>query len=176
MMHRAIFTGGPGAGKSTVLNLLSERGYDVAPDHARQIIRERKAAGLSPRPDPAQFAQEILQRDIIAYESCRNLTFFERSIVDATAMLLAAKAIERSDARQLIEEYPYYSRVFIFPPWEAIYETDSERDQTFTQSEVVFEATSDWYIECGYELVEVPRVAPQQRADLILEVLRGDAS
>ena len=60
MNNRFVVTGGPGGGKTTILTALAERGYNFAPESARRIIKERLAAGLSPRPDPVPFAHEIL--------------------------------------------------------------------------------------------------------------------
>jgi predicted ATPase len=73
MHQKIVFTGGPGAGKSTVLAALEEHGYAVAADHARAIIQERSAGGLSPRPEPVVFAKEILRLDIEAYERASSV-------------------------------------------------------------------------------------------------------
>ena len=63
-----ILTGGPGAGKTSVLDCLHKRGYLVMPESARQVIIERRAQGLPPRPDPEAFAREILSRDVEQYQ------------------------------------------------------------------------------------------------------------
>jgi predicted ATPase len=63
-----VMTGGPGAGKTTVLQALAARGYPHAEESARLIIRERLARGLRPRPPLAQFGYEMLHPD------CTTLT------------------------------------------------------------------------------------------------------
>lgn len=75
-IRRVVFAGGPGGGKSTVLEILKQRGFDVAADSARSIIRERQAEGLSPRPSMAEFSQQILARDVLAYEAATNTPSF----------------------------------------------------------------------------------------------------
>ncbi|MBT13409.1 MAG: hypothetical protein CMI02_15405 [Oceanospirillaceae bacterium] len=45
MNWRFVVTGGPGGGKSTLLDALAERGYRIAPEAARRLIKERLAAG-----------------------------------------------------------------------------------------------------------------------------------
>ena len=40
MNRRFVVTGGPGGGKSTLLEALAERGYRVAPEAARRLIGE----------------------------------------------------------------------------------------------------------------------------------------
>jgi predicted ATPase len=74
--QRVIVTGGPGAGKSTLLAALAERGYPTMQDSAREIIRARKAKGLSPRLEPTEFANEILRRDVEQYQSAGPAIMF----------------------------------------------------------------------------------------------------
>jgi predicted ATPase len=172
-VKRAVFTGGPGAGKTAVLDVLCEKGFAVGEDAARCIIRERKDAGLSPRPPPQAFAELILKREIAAYGSAVDSpTFFERGVVEAVAMLYGADGLHDPTARQLMDEFRY-EHVFLFPPWADIYCTDSERDQTFEHSVRVYEGTRKWYLRFGYSLVEVPLCSPQERAEFILAHCAG---
>ena len=174
-MKRVVLTGGPGTGKTTLLARLHEAGYECGDDAARSIIRERKGQGLSPRPAPRDFAAQVLEREIAAYDAVVGGTaFFERGVVDAAASLLGAGAIEKSDAERLVALYPYQA-VFLFPPWEEIYCQDEERDQTFDHAIKVDELTRRWYTQHGYTCVDVPRDTPDVRAAFILESI-DDAS
>jgi predicted ATPase len=172
-VQRAVFTGGPGAGKTAVLDVLCEKGFAVGEDAARCIIRERKDAGLSPRPAPQAFAELILEREITAYSSAVDSpTFFERGVVEAVAMLYGADGLHDPSARQLMDEFRY-EHIFLFPPWAEIYCTDSERDHTFDHAVRVYEGTRKWYLRFGYSLVEVPLCSPQERAEFILAHCAG---
>ena len=64
MNSRFVCTGGPGAGKTTVLEALQARGYRFTTDSARTIIKDRLRRGLSPRPEPKEFAQLILESEL----------------------------------------------------------------------------------------------------------------
>lgn len=172
MTHRFVITGGPGGGKTTILSALAERGYSFAPESARQIIKERLAAGLTPRPDPVSFAQEILRSDIEKYQnvtSCAYAMFFDRGVLDALYMLDVQDALMRDEIAKCVQKFPYNSVVFFLPPWKEIYETDSERDQTFEQSVEVFEGMKKWYSQWGYETLEVPRGSINERVSFILQ-------
>lgn len=106
------------------------------------------AAGLPARPDPVSFAQEILSSDIEKYQnvaSRADLMFFDRGVVDALYMLNAENALTLDDIAEYVREFPYNHVVFLLPPWKQIYETDSERDQTFEESVEVFEGMKGWY-------------------------------
>src|SRR5499427_3378630 len=100
---RFVITGGPGAGKTTILNALAARGYMHAVESARAIIRERLANGLSPRPPLAQFGHEILHRDIARYRETRvtdHPVFFDRGIVDALGILDQQQAMSPGEVEE----------------------------------------------------------------------------
>ena len=172
MNHRFVVTGGPGGGKTTILRALEEHGYRVVPEAARSIIKERLAAGLSARPDPVSFGQEILSSDVEKYRnvaSCDQAVFFDRGVLDALYMLDAVGALTHDEIEQYVQQFPYNGVVFLLPPWEEIYVTDSERDQSFEESVEVFEGMKKWYSQWGYEAVEVPCDNINERVSFILQ-------
>ena len=115
-MQRIVLTGGPGAGKTTALEVLSSHGYATGEDAARSIIRERKLARLSPRPDALTFAQQVIEKEIDAYLSVESSpSFFERGVVEAVGSLFEAGAVDEHRVNHLIRGYRYQT-VFIFPP------------------------------------------------------------
>src|SRR5215471_18715956 len=171
---RFVITGGPGAGKTTILHALAERGYRYAAESARAIIRERLASGLRPRPPLTQFGHEILRRDIAHYREIRitdHPVFFDRGIVDALGMLAQQQAIAAWQVAKYVRSFPYNEVVLLMPPWEGIYHTDSERDQTFAEAVQVFEGLRTWYARWGYETIEVPCTAIDQRVNFILQIV-----
>lgn len=176
--QRVVLAGGPGSGKSTLLHALHLRGHAVAADSARSIIQARRSRSLSPRPSPLEFAQAILRQDIRQYDeqaSRSGLVFFERGIVDALGMLREVGALPDNELRAFLSAYPYHRQAFLFPPWEAIYANDAERDQTFAEATRVYRGASEWYRRCGYELVEVPKVDVAERCAYVLQVLGATA-
>jgi predicted ATPase len=172
MNSRFVCTGGPGAGKTTVLEALQARGYRFTTDSARTIIKDRLRRGLSPRPEPKEFAQLILESELCKYAEHfdrQKPTFFDRGVLDAIQMLKVVGAVSDDDMNGYIEQYRYNSLVFIFPPWAEIYRTDEERDQTFEESVSVFTAIREWYSKNGYEVIDVPRVGVEDRAAFIAD-------
>lgn len=172
MNHRFVVTGGPGGGKTTLLAALAGRGYPVVPESARRIIKERLAAGLSPRPDPVSFGREILSSDIEKYQEAAafdRVTFFDRGLLDALYMLDIENALPRNEIEHYVKNFPYNGVVFLLPPWKDIYGTDSERDQSFEESIEVFEGMRNWYSLWGYETLEVPRNSINERVTFILQ-------
>jgi predicted ATPase len=176
---RVIITGGPGVGKTTLLAELAARGYSTVEESARAIIAQRLASGASSRPEPLAFAREILSRDIQQYvqqaHSSRWL-FFDRGVIEAIGMLHETSPLPAEELQAMLAAYPFYSWVFILPPWEAIYTTDAERDQSFADAVSVHAKLKQWYCSCGYILCEVPRLTGMQRADYVLRVLAESAT
>lgn len=167
-------TGGPGAGKTALLAALAAQGYEHVPEAARAIIRDRKRRGLPPRPSPAEFAQEILRVDVENYRNApldSDPIFFDRGIPDALGMLDELGLLTPLVLRRHLDDYPYLRKVFVAPPWREIYTTDEERDQSFDESVRVHDALREWYVRCGYEIVEIPRASIEARCAFVLRAL-----
>jgi predicted ATPase len=178
-MPPVIVTGGPGAGKTTLLAELAARGYATVDESARANIAERLARGESPRPDQCAFAREILRRDVEKYVSRARTSewvFFDRGLIEALGMLDDASPLSPSELASALATYPFHPTVFVLPPWEAIYATDSERDQTFADALDVHARVVRWYRSCGYVLDEVPRLPVAQRAEHVLRTLTESES
>jgi len=172
-----ILTGGPGAGKTTLLAELAAMGYATVDESARAVIAERLARGASPRPDALTFAQEILRRDIEKYLNrppTAEWVFFDRGLIDALGMFHETASLSSAELETLLASYPFHPTVFVLPPWEAIYATDTERDQSFADAIDVHARVVHWYRSCGYVLHEVPRLPVTQRADHVLRTLASN--
>ena len=166
-----IITGGPGAGKTSVLENLALKGYSYIPETARQIIKERLSKGLPPRPDPTSFAQQIFAQDwknFALNSSIPTLLFYDRSFMDSACMLFESNMESYNKVKGIHLANRYNNRVFITPPWKEIYRNDRERDQTFEQSIEVYKRLEKWYGEHGYEMVVLPKDTVENRAKFIL--------
>lgn len=65
----------------------------------------------------------------------------------------------------------YNERIFLLPPWREIYENDDERKQNFEEVVRTYDAMKLVYDKLGYQIVEVPLISVDKRADFILDCL-----
>lgn len=62
-------------------------------------------------------------------------------------------------------------RYGVHRPTVAIYAQDSERKQSFAEAEQTYRAMLAAYRQHGYQLQELPRTSPDERADFLLDAL-----
>lgn len=167
-----VITGGPGTGKTTVLEELACRGFQYIPEVARQIIRQQIINGghALPWEDTRAYAESMLKQSLDGYEQNKtntNITFFDRGIPDTLAYCRLIDLKLSTDALWNIQNCQYNQKVFILPPWKEIYETDNERKQNWSEVIQTHEVLTSVYTELGYQLTEVPRIPATQRAAFI---------
>jgi predicted ATPase len=166
-----VITGGPGGGKTTLLEALALKGYNYIPETARQIIKQRLSKGLTPRPDPKAFAREIFEQDwtnFISNSNLSSLLFFDRSFIDSACMLFDAHVKSYEQIANTYMANRFNNKVFVTPPWNEIYQNDTERDQSFEQSIQVYQRLATWYRDHGYDIIVLPKDTIETRVNFIL--------
>lgn len=172
MIHKPnffVFTGGPGVGKTTLIRHLQTMGERVVEETHRAVIAEQAAQGSRAVPwdDFAACCELCVRRDIgkfgaLAAETGR--VFFDRSILDGFDPRWAAPPQLATAA----QDRRYNRRVFVFPPWREIYETDAERRQDWAEAEATFPRILDVVARFDYEAVIVPCAGVAERAAFVL--------
>ena len=173
-----VISGGPGAGKTTVLLELERRGFHVEAEVARQIIQEqvRERGNALPWGDRERYCRLMLERSIASYQKYAASTetiLFDRGIPDTFCYARLIGSPSESEFFAACDMYRYAARVFLAPPWREIYATDTERKQTYDEVVNTYHMMVEAYEDCGYEVVEIPRASPTQRADFIVSMLSG---
>lgn len=171
-----ILTGGPGAGKSSVLDELKNRGFIVVSEVGRKIIKEQYILGgnATHAGDKIAFRDLMLKHSIVDYKnnlSTREKVFFDRGIPDVYGYSELIGIPVPQTIKQAIETYRYNSMVFIFPPWEEIYGNDEERKQDFQEAIDTYSAMKKAYSACEYTLLEIPKGSVKARTEFILKKL-----
>lgn len=174
MIHKPNFfvcTGGPGVGKTTLIRHLEGLGELVVEESARAVIREQMACGggAVPWDDNRAFVDQTARRDIATFDRLAHETrrvFFDRGLTD----MYGANGAEPSEAlKAAIAPRRYNARVFVFPPWREIYETDAERKQDWDEAGATFGKILKVLPELGYATVVAPKADVATRAAFVLE-------
>jgi predicted ATPase len=168
-----LITGGPGSGKTSLIEALRARGFRVVGESGRRIIQAQLAIGGNAlhSGDRALFAELMLAQAIFDYESLGSdpsPAFFDRGIPDLVGYFSLIGLPVPADFRNAARLHRYSPIVFAPPPWEAIYRNDVERKQDFGEAVATFGVTTAACREAGYELVDLPKLPVAERVDFIL--------
>jgi predicted ATPase len=172
-----VVTGGPGAGKTSLIDALAAAGYSTFPESGRAIIREQISTGgrALPWDDREAFAQAMETADRDAYARLQNRdgpVFLDRGLPDIIGYrILSGLPISPALNAACQTTIRYASPVFIAPPWPDIYATDSERRQDAAEAERIFSVMRATYTGLGYALIELPRVPVAERVAFILHAM-----
>ncbi|WP_100611321.1 AAA family ATPase [Confluentibacter lentus] len=173
---RIVITGGPGTGKSSIINDLMQRGFTCLEEISRDIILEAQKQGIEQLflTNPLLFSERLLngrkQQYADALNETANPVFFDRGVPDIVAYM---------DFKG--EDYPQhfidackdcvYDYVFILKPWQAIYTSDNERYEDFGQAMQIHEHLLNTYQKYDYKLLDVPFDTVENRTNYILKTL-----
>lgn len=175
--EKIIITGGPGAGKTSLLEALARAGYHCSEEASRRLIAEQAAAGSDclPWTNLSCFADKVLDRMIDLYTQTAantDITFFDRGIPDIIAYLRAAGLPVYERYYTALREHPYHYVAFILPPWQAIYVNDAERWQTFEESVHLYRNLRETYQSLNFIMVDVPEASVNDRMKFIMETIK----
>ncbi|WP_207515703.1 AAA family ATPase [Longitalea luteola] len=168
-----IISGGPGSGKTALLQALSNHGLTCMPEAGRSIIQDQLAIGGTALPwqNPPAFAELMLCWDMRSYREAQLMQgpiLFDRGIPDVMGYLLLNKLPVPPHIEKAAHSFRYNQLVFLAPPWPEIYTQDTERKQSLQEAIATFHAMSELYAKLGYEIILLPLVTVAERVQFVL--------
>ena len=173
MPKKIALIGGPATGKTTLINALKTQGYYCMDEISRQVTLDAQKNGIEQLflEDPIWFSKQLLEsrkkQFIEAQNSNEPVVFFDRGLPDIVAYLDYIKSDYGQEFITFCEVYKY-DKIFILPPWKAIYRTDNERYESFDQLLEIHGFLKKWYSKFGYEIIEVHIGSTEERLKFIL--------
>ena len=169
-----VLTGGPGSGKTTLIEALAAAGVATSPEVGRAVIREQLASGGDALPWANQkaFADLMVVRDIAAREAALAsgaITVLDRGVPDVAGFLRVSGLPVPPHIDEAARICRYNSRVFIAPFWSEIFTGDAERKQSPEVAEATFAVMVETYRDYGYDLIELPRATIAERVAFVRE-------
>ncbi len=173
-----VITGATGSGKTALIHELKKRGYHCVEEVARQIIQEQiKTNGNGvPWKNIERFKELMLARFIETYkavEHSQEIVFFDRDILDLIAYDRFTQSNSSEELQKAVQDLVYNNKIFILPPWKEIYHPDAERKQLYEEVIRVYNNLVKVYQEYGRELIEVPKMSVEKRADFVISHIKS---
>ncbi len=171
-----VITGGPGSGKSTLIDALAEQGISTMPEAGRAIIQDQVAISGEALPwsDRRAFAELMLAWEMRSYRAASKLggpVMFDRGIPDVLGYLRLCGLPIPSHVERAAWTFRYHHRVIIAPPWPEIFAADAERKQSFEEAQATYEVMNQTYSALGYDLIPLPLDSIQQRVKFVLATI-----
>ncbi|MFV5692312.1 AAA family ATPase [Flavobacterium sp. LT1R49] len=169
-----VIIGGPGTGKSTIIDGLVANGYCCYPEISRQVTLEAQKQGIEQLflTNPLLFSELLLEGRKKQFQSAleepHKIVFIDRGIPDVVAYMHYIGDSYPTFFDLACQEYKY-TKIFILPPWEEIYTSDTERYENFEQAKDINSHLVTTYNKYGYELIEVPKDSVDNRILFILD-------
>lgn len=168
-----LLIGGPGSGKTTLIDELVKRGHTCYPEISREVTKQAQDAGIAQLflEKPLLFSELLLEGRIKQYHDAAgagcDTVFIDRGIPDVLAYMHYIGDSYPASFDQACKEH-VYTKIFYLPPWEEIYRADEERYENYDQAQLIASHLQETYEGYGYTLTEVPKDTVDNRILFIL--------
>lgn len=169
-----ILSGGPGAGKSTLIEYLQRLGYICFPESGRAIIQQQLRTGGDALPwkDREAYARLMFRQALADHEAAvkkQGHIFFDRGIPDVIGYLELCNLPVPPEMEAAAWHCRYHPIVSMLPPWPEIYKKDAERKQSFEEAVQTYEVMLQVYARYGYKTLAIPCAGIKDRAAYLMD-------
>lgn len=164
-IKRHLLIGGPGSGKSTLINSIETAGYPVFHEISRDVIKQAQQLGIEQLflTDPLAFSNKLLAGRIAQFKNAQpGHQFYDRGIPDIPAYHKFTGDTIPQEYIDASNTYTY-DTVFFLPPWEGIYQSDSERYESYKQAVEISTILLNFYKDLGYYPIVIPTGTVEER-------------
>lgn len=175
---KIVITGGPGTGKTSIINELKSRDFICLDEISRQVTLKARQDGIDQLflTQPLLFSELLLKGREAQFDEAHSkdaeIVFLDRGLPDVLAYM-----------DYIGDKYPktfvdscntnLYDMVFILEPWQEIFTSDSERYENFDQAVKIHHHLLNTYERFNYNLLDVPFGRIEDRTDFILNVVNS---
>lgn len=168
-MKNHVITAGPSAGKTSTIRELAARGYRTAPEGARIVLDQLVSEGTDPkefREENGQKYQELVINADLRVEKntpTDETVFMDRSVIDNFAYSRLTDREVSDDLWELCKDR--YGLVFRLD--RLTFDDDYARTEDEEMAEEIHAELRSVYEELGYDVIDVPVMPVDERADFI---------
>ena len=170
---RIVITGGPGFGKTSIIQGLKELDYPVVEESSRDLINELKEKeGKDPREDRERFQNLIEQKRIEDFNNNnQEIVFFDRGIHDEIANSLFENKTPSKSCLDFCNENRY-NQVFIVAPWEESRKHDLFRKESFEDAVKLNNLIIDAYKKTRHNIIIIPKLSIKERVEFVINKIK----
>ena len=171
-----VIIGGPGTGKTTIIDGLLKTGHCCYPEISREVTLEAKKQGIDQLflENPLLFSEMLLDGRKKQFTNATNepheIVFLDRGIPDVLAYMHFI-GDSYPDSFDAACKTHVYTKIFILPPWKEIYICDDARYENYEEAQLIYKHLVETYQHYGYKLIEVPKDSVENRVSFILNNL-----
>lgn len=173
---KIVIAGGPGTGKTSIINHLKKNGFLCYDEISRQVTLQARKDGIEQLflTEPLLFSEKLLEgrkkQFIDASKESENIVFLDRGIPDVLAYMDYIGDTYPKYFVEACENYKY-DYIFVLAPWQDIFTSDNERYESFEEAIEIHHHLLKTYKRFGYKLLDVPFGSVENRSDFILDFL-----
>ena len=173
---KVVISGGPGTGKTSLINHLKTLGFNCYDEISRQVTLQARKEGIEQLflTDPLLFSEKLLegrkQQFLEASKEGGSVVFLDRGLPDILAYMDYIGDPYPAHFVETCTTYTY-DLIFILAPWQEIFTGDSERYESFEDAIEIHKYLLETYTRFGYQLIDIPFGSIKNRTDFILESL-----
>ena len=175
---RYIITGGPGAGKTSIINSLKMLGYLVVPEAATEIIEEGLKNNIEYpwRADDyhIRMYELISKRQKEVQNSSKSIAFFDRGHLDGISYILLQKRTLYQyvvDCVQASINTQYFNKMVFFIDSLGFVIPGPARTEDLKESLQKAHCLEQNYRAMGYEIIHITPGPVEERTQLIIDYI-----
>ena len=171
---KIVISGGPGGGKTTIINALKQLGYFCYDEISRDLIEKGIKSGKQNLfvEDPIKFSDTLWKKREEQYKNSiiqkkYDKVFFDRSLIDITSYLEFIGKRNINLEKKLVNFN--YDVVFLVKPIKKNYRKDSSRYEDYNESIKIHNILKKNY-RIQFKTINVPYRKLSKRLNFIIEI------
>ncbi len=171
-----VITGAPCAGKSTIIDELNKRGFNVVFETVREYVEGELVKGRSLddiRSDGQTFQRSLIPRKKEIEETLDpdTVVFFDRAMPDSITYFRSV-GLDPAEIMSLCTIFKY-AQIFLLERLPT--QTDDVRNEDDEAAAILEDQLEADYKLLGYEIIRVPLMPVSERVEFILRTVSGES-
>lgn len=172
-----VLTGGPGTGKTTLINILHDQGYQTTPEVYTLLYEQAKKNNTLHE----FLTDRVLQRQLLMAKQIElesqldphKIAFLDRGTYDVIFFALYNQVQLPQKLLDEPKKHHYTAAFFIEPLPEKYYHTTQVRRETHAQMLAIHQSLKEHYKKTSIPILEVPFDTPDNRVKFILNTIKS---